>query len=105
MVVRRRSQYSGIIDLILIQAREQLQAGLATEQARDREAVAGLEGTDRGRRLGGQQPIDRPRIIPEVAHMSFRDLDLSLAQNPVQRGTPRAPRESGRQRGESGDDR
>jgi hypothetical protein len=95
MVVRRRSKYSGIINLILIQAREQLQLGLATEQARDREAVAGLEGTDRGLRLGGKQPIDRPRIIPEVAHMSFRDLDLSLAQNPVQRGTPRAPRDPG----------
>lgn len=77
----------------MIQAREQFPAGLAIEQARDREAVAGLEGSERCLRLGGIEPIDRPRVIPEVAQMSFRDLDVSLVQNPVTCGTSRAPRD------------
>jgi hypothetical protein len=84
MVVRKRTGWSGI-ELILIQAGEQLEAGFAIEQTRDRKAVAGLEGADRGLRLGCIQAIDRSRVIPEVAQMSLRDLDLTLVQDPVER--------------------
>jgi hypothetical protein len=70
MVVRRRSRRSGI-ELVLIQAREQLLACLPIQQARDREAIAGLEGADRRLCLGRKEPIDGPRLIPEVAQMSF----------------------------------
>jgi hypothetical protein len=85
MVVRRRARSSGI-ELILIQAREQFPAGLAIEQAGDQKAVAGLEGADRRLRLGGKEAVDGPRVISEVLQMAFRDLDLALAQEPVQRG-------------------
>ncbi len=78
----RARRHDGGIECILTQARKPCLAGLPIEQARDREALAGLEGADRRLRLGGKKPIDGPRVIPEVAQMSSHRGDLFLAQVP-----------------------
>jgi hypothetical protein len=61
-----RGGWSGL-ELVLIQSREQFLAGVAIELARDLEAVAGLEGTDRRLRLSGEEAIDQPRVQPKVS--------------------------------------
>ena len=77
---------------------DQLQPGTAIELSRDTEAVSGLEGPDRGLRLGGKKTIDRPQADREVAQVHFRQRDIFLNQDPVESGVfnPRLCRWLGR---------
>ena len=61
----------------VIQPRGQFSARGAIKQPRDREAVAGLEGSDGGLRLGGKAAIHWSRLIAEVPQMLFRHLNVA----------------------------
>jgi hypothetical protein len=61
-----------------VESGEQLVARLFIQEPGDWEAVAGLECLHRRLGLGGIDPHDRPRVVPERAQMLLRNLDVAL---------------------------
>ena len=82
----------------MVQPGEELSAGLAIEQSRNREAVSGLVGANRCLCLGRKDAVDRAWIKPEVLQVPFCDLDLALGQEAVQGGASRFLRRRRRRR-------
>jgi hypothetical protein len=62
---------------LIVQAKDQLQAGVEIEQARDRETISGLVGSDCGLRLGRIEAISGSKVKSKLLQMRLRDLDVA----------------------------